>query len=263
MNEVKNETTASIDAASTESEPLEQQASETHESGQSDSIPEKFVGKSALEIAKSYGELEKSFHKISSERAEEKKHRDELEKKFQAIEERLNQRNVEAPRSEPQIEEEDPLAEFDEEFENNPKEVIKKSLKKINDKAATAAKRALMQTEAQRAAEYYQQQKKDNPDFAKLEPRMTSLAQEFGDLVSPEKANSAKAIKLLHLAARGAEVDSYVSEAVNRAKKEATTTRQEKKAAFSEGTSTETGTSKRFTDMSLEEMEKALGRADD
>jgi len=262
MNEPKTETTANT-AASTESEPLEQQEMQTDESPQSDSIPEKFVGKSAIEIAKSYGELEKSFHKISSERAEEKKNRDALESKLQAIEERLNARSVEAPRSQPLVEETDPLAEFDEEFENNPKEVIKKSLKKVSEVAKSEARRIAIQRQAEDAAAYYQQQKKENPDFAKLEPRMTSLAQEFGDLVSPEKANSPKAIKLLHLAARGAEVDSYVSEAVNRAKKEGATIRQEKKQAFSEGTSTESGKTRNFNELSLEEMAKALGRADE
>lgn len=248
--------------ASESNEPIEQQESHQAAEPQPEMIPEKFVGKSIGEIGKSYAELERSFHKISSERSEEQKARRDLETKLQALEERLNARQAEVPRP-PVVEEEDPLAEYDEEFESNPKEAIKKTLKKVQEKALTAAQRAQLEMEAKAASDYYHSQKKDNPEFSKLEGRMTALAQEFGDLVSPSKANSVKAIRLLHLAARGAELDSFVKEAVDRAKKEGATIRQEKKQAFSEGTSTESGAgSKKFSELSLDEMEKLLGRAD-
>jgi DNA repair exonuclease SbcCD ATPase subunit len=151
---------------------------------------------------------------------------------------------------------------YEEEFDSDPKNAIKNLTKRQMEREEAARRQLRLEAEARQAAEYYHQQKKENQDFARLEPKMQAIAQEYADLVNKDMINSVKALKLLHLAARGASVDDYVAEASSRAKKEGATIRQEKQQAFSEGTRSEGQKSVSFKELSLEEMEKALGRAD-
>jgi hypothetical protein len=227
---------------------------------QPDEIPEKFRGKSAIDVIKSYNEVERNFHKISAERADERRKREELETRMKDLEARaFAQQPQVSQRQEEQV---DPLKLYEEEFDSDPKNAIKNLTKRQMEREEHARRQLALEADARMAAEFYNQQKKDNQDFAKLEPKMQAIAQEYADLVNPEKINSVKALKLLHLAARGASVEDYVAEASSRAKKEGATIRQEKQQAFSEGTRSEGQKTIKFGELSLDEMEKALGRAD-
>ena len=55
-------------------------------------IPEKLVGKSQAELIDIYMPLEKQFHQVSSERAEEKRKREELEQRLAQLESQNIQR---------------------------------------------------------------------------------------------------------------------------------------------------------------------------
>jgi hypothetical protein len=261
MSELKDtEITQALPEASNNEQQTQEEVNLAAQEPQLDEIPEKFRGKSALDVIKSYNEVERNFHKISSERAEEKRQRESLDIKVRELEARLNSQPSQA--SKEQQEEVDPLKLYEEEFDSDPKTAIKNLTKRQMEKEITARRQAALEADARMAAEFYNQQKKDNQDFAKLEPKMQAIAQEYADLVNPEKINSVKALKLLHLAARGASVEDYVAEASSRAKKEGATIRQEKQQAYSEGTRSEGQKTVAFKDLSLEEMEKALGRAD-
>lgn len=225
-------------------------------------IPEKFLNKSPLEIIQAYNNLEKHNSKVASERAQEKKAREDLESKYKDLEARVNTMQTQpSQQQEEQSTEPDPFDEYEQQFDQNPKEAIKSLIGKT--KAQLVAERRLMRMELdqRQASEYYNTQKRDNPEYAKLEPTMLSLAQEYGDLVSEDKVNSVKALKLLHLAAKGAKLEEYVSEASSKAKKETSTIRDEKRQAFSESPSSQGDAKVAFNDLSVEQMEKVLGIA--
>lgn len=229
------------------------------ESQPDDSIPEKFIGKSPLDIIKSYNEVEKSYSKVASERAQERKAREEWETKYKDLESRFNLSQTQTADREESKPEVDPFTEYDAEFENDPKKAIKSLIGKTQAQLSHERQLMAMEAEQRQATDYYNTQKKDNQDFAKLEPTMIDLAKEYGDLVDPRKVNSVKALKLLHLAARGAKIEDYLSEARSAAKKETTTIRDEKRQAYSEGPSSKSSGRTKFEDLSVTDMEKVLG----
>lgn len=227
---------------------------------QLDVIPEKFVGKSPLDIIKAYNNAERQLSKVSSERSEERKKREELERRVSESESRLQalsqqpaQRQLEAS---PEV---DPFAEYEKKFDEDPKGAIRSLVSTSREQIRRERELGAMQQEAAHASEYYQTQKRDNPEYAKLEPTMQALAREYGDLVDPRKVNSVKALKLLHLAAQGLSREAYASEIASKAKKETTALKQEKRSAFSESSSSKGNSGKAFEDLSIEEMEKLLG----
>jgi hypothetical protein len=236
-------------------EPIENQASAPE--AELDAIPEKFVGKSALEVIQAYNNLEKHASKVSSERSEERKKREELEGKVRDLETQFQSIKSQPARHEQRQEpESDPFAEYEEQFDNNPKEAIKGIVKKVRQEVLSDSERRLMQEEQLRAQDYHRSQRTTNPEYAKLEPTMAALASEFGDLVDPAKASSVKALKLLHLAAKGAKLEDYVSEAASKAKKESHSVREEKRNAFSESSASSKAEGKKsIKDMTVEEIE--------
>lgn len=230
------------------------------EQAQLDGIPEKFLNKSPLDIIRSYNEVEKSYSKVSSERAQERKAREELEAKYKDLESRFNaMQSQSSSHEEDEPQAADPFQEYDEQFEQDPKKAIKSLVGET--RAQIKQERQLMEQELSKreAFDYYTTQKKDNPEYAKLEPTMVALANEYGDLVRKDKADSIKALKLLHLAAKGAKLEEYLSEAASKAKKESTTIKDEKRQAFSESGSNSQGSkAKDFKDLTVEEWEKLV-----
>lgn len=224
-------------------------------------IPEKFLNKSPLEIIQAYNNLEKHNSKVSSERAQEKKAREDLESRYKDLEARVNSMQTQPSQHDDKAPEVDPFAEYDEQFDANPREAIKSLIGKTKAQMDQERRLLRMEGEQRLASEYYNTQKRDNPEYAKLEPVMLSLAQEYGDLVSPDQVNSVKALKLLHLAAKGARLDDYVAEAASKAKKETSTIRDEKRQAHSESPSSQGSKKVDFKDLPVDQMEKILGIA--
>lgn len=223
-------------------------------------IPEKFVGKSPLEIIQAYNNAEKQLSKVSSERAEERKKREETEKRLQELEARINsvsqQPSQQREDSSPEM---DPFEEYEKQFDKDPKEAIKSLVGKTRQQIKAERELAQREVERQLAAEYYNSQKRDNPEYAKLEPTMLAIAKEYGDLVDERRSNSVKALKLLYLAAKGAKVDDFVAEATSKAKKETTSLKEEKRAAFSESSNSKGSKNVNFADLPVDQMEKLLG----
>ena len=62
---------------------------------------------------------------------------------------------------------------------------------------------------------------------------------------------------------RGADIDYYTKQAAERAQKDGLSVRSEKQRAQSESSTSQGDKQVSFTDLSLEDMRKALGRSDD
>lgn len=271
-----NETIANQQATSQESNAqatLEQQTPELSTQGQSeavetvDSIPQKFVGKSSMDIIQAYKELEKERGRLASELGTTRKDKEELETRYKQVESAyaVQQYQSQAPKQvQIQAEEEtDPVSVFEAKFEDDPREAIKAALKEIDSSVSKKlTKQSLAQAQAE-ALEYYNTQKRTNPDYARREPIMQQLASELSDIVKPEHLNSVRVLKALDLMSRGANIDHYMSEAAARAQKDGLSVRSEKQRAQSESSNSQGDKSVKFAELSLEEMRKALGRSDD
>ena len=271
-----NETIANQQATSQESNAqatLEQQTPELSTQGQSeavetvDAIPQKFVGKSPMEIIQAYKELEKERGRLASELGTTRKDKEELETRYKQVESAYatQQHQVQAPRQvQIQAEEEtDPVSVFEAKFEEDPREAIKAALKELNSSVSNKLKKqSLAQAQAE-AIEYYNSQKRTNPDYARREPIMQQLAAELSDIVKPEHVNSVRVLKALDLMSKGLNIEHYTSEAAARAQKDGLSVRSEKQRAQSESSSSQGDKLVNFSDLSLDDMRKALGRSDD
>jgi len=269
-----DEKIAQPQATSQESQAAQQpQAPEISTQGQpeaveeANSIPQKFVGKSPMEIIQAYRELERERGRLASELGSTRKERESLEEQYKTLErERISQMQMptQRPPKVVQMEEEvDPVSVFESKFEEDPKEAIKQALKGLNNSVSSKLKQQSMQQIQAEGAEYYWKQKKENPDYSRREPLMQQLASELQDVVRPEFLNSAKVLRALDLMSRGMDVDYYSKQAVERVQKDGLSVRSEKQRAQSESAVSQGDTSVAFDKLSLDEMRRALGRSDD
>ena len=271
-----NETIANQQATSQESNAqatTEQQTLELSTQGQSEavedanSIPQKFVGKSPIEIIQAYKELERDRGRLASELGSARKDKEELETRYKQVESAYttHQSQVQAPRQvQIQAEEEvDPVSVFEAKFEEDPRVAIREALKELNNSVSTKLKKQTLAQMQAEASEFYNAQKRNNPDYARREPIMQQLALEMQDIIRPEALTSVKALKALDLMSRGADIDYYTKQAAERAQKDGLSVRSEKQRAQSESSTSQGDKQINFADLSLEEMRKAVGRSDD
>lgn len=267
---MSDEKIAQPQATSQESPAVEQpQSPEISTLGQTEaveeanSIPQKFVGKSSMEIIQAYRELEKDRGRLASELGSARKERETLEEQYrQAERERIayaQAANQRQPRT-VQIEEaQDPVAVFDSKFDEDPRNAVKMALNAVSSQMKQQS-RAQAQSEAEG---YYRKQKQENPDYARREPIMQQLAVEMQDIIRPEALTSVKALRALDLMSRGVDMDYYTKQAVERGQKDGLSVRSEKQRAQSESATSKTDSSVSFKNLSLDEMRKVLGRSDD
>jgi hypothetical protein len=238
------------DAAASQSQEQQTNQDSSEQGLEQLSIPEKFVGKGAEDIIKSYEALEKQFSSVSSERAEERRKREELEARVREVEARYSQ--AQSTQSES-----DPLSEYEEQFETNPKEAIK-------NLALAQAERARMTSERQAADDFYRRQKETNPEFGQLENEMTNVAREYGHLLDPKKVNSPKTIELAYLIAQARTRDSYAKSYAEKLQAEKSKLVDEKRSASVSESGSGIGTSGSSDpwNMPLADLAKKIGRVD-
>jgi len=267
---MSDEKIAQPQATSQESQAVQQpQAPEISTQGQpeaveeANSIPQKFVGKSPMEIIQAYRELERDRGRLASELGSARKEKETVEEQFrQAERERIAYAQAaiqRQPRTVQMEEEQDPIAVFDSKFDEDPRTAVKMALNAVSN-------RIQQQSREQARAEaegYYRKQKQDNPDYARREPIMQQLALEMQDILRPEALTSVKALRALDLMSRGMDLDYYTKQAAERAQQGGLSVRSEKQRAQSESAVSKNDASVPFEKLSLDEMRKALGRSDD
>jgi len=236
-----------------ESTPTPEKKEEETLKGESQ-IPEKFLGKSQEDIIKSYQELESELGRLRNEYGNAKKERDDILRHYQEMVS-MNQRQPQEQQSD------DPYAYFEQTFENDPKTAIREALKKQEQRLLASQQAQLLNL---KQAELYKAyaERKANPDFARREALMQQLAMKFSSLLNSQAAYSPEILELLDLASKGADISFYEKEAVERARRNGLSSRDEKLKSRSESSTTSTGKDVDFEKLSLEEMEKILGRAE-
>lgn len=229
------------------------------------SLPEKFRGKSAYDIYESYKQVEKDKGRIASELGQSRKAAEDAAARASLLERQLQEatqaRNTTPANPEPQPEA-DPLADFDARFAKDPKEAVKYAAQASFNEARRAQANADIRMQQQLATNRYEQLKKDKSDFGELEPEMHNLAKQYGAYLRPEVANRPEVVDLMYDLARGRNAEKLISKAIENSKKSGDLVREEKRSAFSESSNSNGVSERPFEDLTIEEMEKRLGRSD-
>lgn len=220
-------------------------------------VPEKFAGKPAHEVIRAYQELERKLGGLASEKAQERQRAEVLEARLRDLEARSYQpqQHYSQPRQE-----EDPVALLDSpEWEQDPRAVIKKSMQGITQRVRQEVQQQQAYRQYNEMMEYYSKQKQENPDFARREAIMQQLATQLAGVVKPEALNSLPVLKALDLMSKGMDISYYEQQAIERAKKDGLSRREEKRNAYSESSGSPSAShGKRAKDMSVEELEALL-----
>lgn len=251
-------------STSTSNEPLDPRLEEVaRENDPYYGLPEKFRGKTPQEIAKSYMELEKQYGKIGSEKSHIEKEREEAKARAEQAERERQHLYQQLQNTVPRtpVQEVDPLVAYEEEVAKDPIEAIRSLGKKVIADTQKTRAQILAEVQAQQAANFYQRQRAENPDFAANEKDMQRLAQQYMGFLRPEVANTPETIALLYKLARAENMERYVDEAVKKRQSASESVKQEKRAAFSESSNSQGESKVAFDDLSLEEQERILGRA--
>lgn len=247
----------------------ETQTPESSTQGQSENadgtMPEKFAGKSATEIYQAYREIEKDRGRLASELGNVRKEREDMESRFRNLEQAVARYNYQPTPQVTQEAQPDPFEVLEKTFDENPKQAIKEALRLQQEVAQRQYNENLLQQQALEGSQYYWNQKKENPDYARREPMMQELKAMYQDIIRPEFVNSKKVLEALDLMSRGRDIDYYSQQAVAKAQKNGSSVREEKRRAQSESSTSEGEQLKDTTKMSAAEFAryKGLKRADE
>lgn len=228
-------------------------------------IPEKFVGKSPLEIVRAYQESEKAISRLGSEKAARERELEATRARLAALEQQISYVQQSQPTAPTRHEESDPLSVFEEVWDQNPKEAIKKGLEGLKQQVSQNLSVLQQESRSKLTAERYNKLKSENPDFAELEPEMVRIANQYRGYIRPEALNSPETIDLIYGLAKAQNMQKYVQVELERARKSGSVVREQKQGAFSESAAQQSGDSSKtrdFASLSLAEMRALLGIAD-
>jgi len=229
-------------------------------------IPEKFVGKSSLEISQAYRELEKERGRLANELGSARKEREEYEERYRNLERAATQYQA-VPASVPSQQvhpsDQDPLEVLRSNFDDDPKAAMIEYARLQREQQDRSTRMAAMQQQAREADQYYWSQEKENPDYKRLVPDMQRLLSEYQDVVKPEFVNSPKVLKALYAMARGNNVDHYTKEAADRAQKDRLSVLEEKRNSQSGSGYSDSDNTVDARKIPLDDLEAMLGTTDD
>jgi hypothetical protein len=237
----------------------------SQESFSEDRIPEKYVGKTPLEIMEMHRNAERALGRLGSEKAQKEREAEELRQRYAALEAQYAQQQQSqrqyTPPTQQQEQESDPIQVLEQTWHESPLEAVKRALHTKEQR--DAYQRAIEQDQRNRAATAarWEELKRTNPDAAELEPTMVALSQQYAPFIAPEKRNSPEMLDLLYAQAKARNMDKYVQAEVEKRLQKSSAIKQEKRAAFSESSNTQGEATRDFSSLSLSEMEKVLGFA--
>lgn len=229
-------------------------------------IPDKFIGKSAADIATAYKEVEQDRGRMSSELGSIRKEKEDLEEKYRQLERQSMQYQATPVQTPPQVPvqaQTDPLAAFESKWEEDPKAAIREAFRQQQETLQASTQIQSQQQRAAEANEYYYTQQRQDTDYARRIPKMQHIAAEFQHIIRPEYLNSIKALKAIDLMSRGSDMSYYEQQAVSKAQKDGLSVLQEKRHAQSESSGPSGKPDRAFATLSTEEMEAYLEQSDD
>jgi len=220
--------------------------------GQTEGIPEKLLGKSYQDVVNMYLEVEREKGRLGTEVGEARKAVEDANSKVAQYEQYFGSQSRVTESQEAEVP--DPAQILETEFDDDPKKAMIKAERARQQREQYLA----LQRRALEADQFYTESKQKNPDYARREPLMQRLVIEFADIIDPSHRRSAKALRALDLMSKGADIEYYEQQAVEKARKDGLSVRQEKKQAHSESPSSEGDIKISAEKMSREELRKIL-----
>lgn len=233
MSDVEQEEITSQPEASTEDQALETQG-QPEQASEPTGIPEKFIEASKVDVIRSYQEVEKDRGRLANELGELRKKQEQMEEQYRLLEAQRLQQQTAPVQQDYEQQELDPLSVYDSKFDEDPREAIRQTFELQQQKLENAARKARLESQASKAAEYYLQQKQENPDFARREPVMQQLGQQFQHMIAEEYQNSPEIIRALDLMSKGLDIDYYTKNAAVESQKHRASVAEEKRRAQSQ-----------------------------
>jgi hypothetical protein len=229
---------------------------------EAEAIPEKYVGKSPLEIIKMHREAERVIGRLGSEKSFKEREAEELRQRVAAYEAQMRSQSQPAQRqSVAPVEESDPLQVLNKKWEENPKEAIEKAFETIEHRSRRIETQRILESNQKALVAKYQDLSK-NEDFKELEPEMEQIVKGFAGHLHPHQINTPETLEAVYLMAKGKNIGKLVqSEATKQAKKQQLV-RAEKKAAFSESGASRGESTRKFEELSRDEMRNLLAVSD-
>ncbi len=220
-------------SASAEETSEEEEAQSEDDSGTSEEkwlVPGRF--RTAEDLARSYQNLEAEFGRRNNELH------------------RLKQE-----RANPQVDPELEKLQFAEAVKRNPKRAIEDIARQEVAAVKQEARQVRFESEYARLLQ--------NKEFQELEPVMTQIATQYGDLITDDVRSDPKLLHILFYAARGVKADERAAKAASQGKAKGERSAMKKTKVQVEGASGTKGHVKRnFEELSLEEMRKQLQKGD-
>lgn len=234
-------------------------------------IPQKFLEASKIDVIRSFQELEREKGRLSNELGEARKSQEESAEKYKQLEAQRFAQPIQSPTAQPVQQapiqqEQDPFSILESKFDDDPKAAIRAALESQNQLAQRQLDQQFMTQQAQKANEFYYEQKENNPDFARREPVMQQLNSQFGHMIKKEYQNSAEVIRALDLMSKGYDLEFYKKAAVEDTQKHRASVTEEKRRAQSEPANSEgdaiVDTAKMSNKEYIKFMEENYGYAD-
>jgi hypothetical protein len=236
----------------------------SQESFSEDRIPEKYVGKTPLEIMEMHRNAERALGRLGSEKAQKEREAEELRQRYAALEAQYAQQQQSQRQYTPptQQQESDPIQVLEQTWHESPLEAVKRALSTKEQRDSYQRLVEQQQRNAQATAARWEELKRTNPDAGELEPVMVQLSKQYAAFIAPDKVNSPETLDLLFSLAKAKNQDKYVQAEVEKRLQKSSAIKQEKRAAFSESSNSQGEATRDFASLSLEEMRKVLGRAE-
>jgi hypothetical protein len=238
------------EAASAEVQPSAPEASV-------ETIPEKFRGKSAQEIARSYAELESLYGRVSSERAQAQREAEELRARLRAY-----------ASAQEQVPKEDPHGQaanlalhelVEKRWHDDPLDAVKTGFQELE--ARVRRENAMRQRAAAEAdtSEYIASLMRENQDFADLAQKgvLREVTARFANLPDEYKL-SRQFVDTVYKIAQAERIEARVKAEVEKQKKLAGVVTQEKRQAGGLAPAHYSDDTRSFAELSLEEMRARL-----
>jgi len=201
-----------------------------------------------------YGKLKNSYENL---RIYANRLKQEQDLRFAQMEGRLNQMGRKDDSLPPDVL-------FDEAVKKNPYEAVRN----VAEETAKQAEERLARIEAQQAMLAIERAEQNlrsyHPDYDDIKPVMSELwnSGQFNHLINPNNPNDPAYMEFLYYKAREMKKGDIASAAKAQGRQEVLKAQQSKRKAFAESSGKTTST-KDFKELSLEEMEKSLGIAQD
>lgn len=222
-------------------------------------IPDKFRGKSAEDIARSYQELESQFGRVTSEKASKERELEALLAQLRIAKATSPEAAQEASPARPSRA---PREVLEAQWGDDPKEAVAQAVDMVSSQLEAERSKLQRQAQLQDFSSYVEKQRRENPEFAELHANGTldRIGSRYAGLPDQYKF-SREMVDTIYAVARAERIQDYVKAEIEKRSKVAGSIVTEKRAAGGTNPIAAGQAQKPYTEMTLAELEATIGFA--